>query len=144
MFHLEEIAYGNTRRPQRKGKGWSKTIILSVNIYWVNIRGHESTYAEHSKEHKTLFALITQKTFTIVSGLPWILEQKPHNLTSIWQFKIINNNFSNCIDVAVISCLYSYPQTLLSFVNKTWSKMILYVKITSFIVMVTPPWRALV
>ena len=145
MFHSEEIAYGNTWRPQRRGKGWNKTIKLSVNIYWVNIRGHESIYTERSEEHKTLFGLITQKSFTIVCGHPWILKQKPHNFTSIWQFKIINNNFSNCTDVAVIiSCLYSYPQTLFSFVNKTWYKMILYVKMTSFIVTVTPAWIALV
>lgn len=70
MFHSEEIVYGNTRRPQRKGKGWNKTIKLSVNIYWVNIRGHESIYTEHSEDYKTLFGLITQKSFTIICGHP--------------------------------------------------------------------------
>lgn len=118
------------------------TISLSVNIYWMNIRsGDMGPFMLSFLKNIKLFGLITQQTLTIVCRLPCILKQKPCNFSFIWQFKMVNNNFSNCIDMTVIvSCLYSYPlQRLFSLVKKTWPKMTSYVKITSFIGTVAPP-----
>ena len=85
VFHSEEIAYGNTQRSQREGKGGKKYYkplskrLLNEYKVW----GHESIYAELSEEHKTLFGLITQQTLTIVCRLPCILTQKPCNFSFI-------------------------------------------------------------